>query len=135
MPFLLRIIENPKLARYVHSLDLKKWTSLLSLDPQYGDPFDQCALSLKEYYHLAEAARVAGLISTIRKYGHSNNITDRANAMIANSGGCGGMRTIEGWYDYLFEPDVHLDNVSYENNFCQLLQAGLEDPLFVLLIS
>src|SRR2546429_5690068 len=39
------------------------------------------------------------------------------------------------WYDYIYNPHKHIDEVSFDNKFCQLLRAGLEDPQVLLMIA
>jgi hypothetical protein len=131
-PFLRRIIENPKLARHVHCLDLKSWSNLTEINPMFGH-HDDPTLPPEEYGYFTKAARSARLISTVRQYDFNNTIVVRSNAMVSDPYDFS--ETVPGWYHYLYDPETHFDNVPFDNKFCQLLQAGIEDPLFILLLA
>jgi hypothetical protein len=130
-PFLRRIIEAPKLTRYVHYLDLKHWTTLIGINPLFGK-HDEKPLSVDEYEYFARAAKSAKAISTVRKYDVKNNILDRANALVDPTRID---EPIPGWADYLYEADAHIDQVPFDNKFCQLLQNGIGDALYFLLFT
>lgn len=90
---------------------------------------DHPQLSSEEYLYFAEIAKSTGLISTIRPYDSCSNVVDRIQAMIREQ------HTFPGWYDYLYESNTEFNDVAFDNKFCQLLQAGIEGPLFALLFT
>lgn len=39
------------------------------------------------------------------------------------------------WYDNAFDQNLVFSEIGYDRKFCQLLRAGIEDPLVVLLLA
>ncbi|QDS70456.1 hypothetical protein FKW77_009909 [Venturia effusa] len=130
-PFLRRIIDSPELARYVHYLDLKGWTTMIELDPRCGD-LTGIPLTVEEYDYFTRAAYAAKVISIIREFDSNSNMIDRANALVDHDHID---EPVPGWADFLYGPDTHIDEVPFDNKFCQLLQAGIAEPLYVLLFA
>lgn len=130
-PFLRRIIEFPKLTRYVHYLDLKVWTSMNDLDPMFGEIREK-PLSVDEYEYFAQAAKSAKVISQIREFDLNNTLTDRANALVDHDHID---EPVPGWADFLYEADTYIDEIPFGDKFCQLLQAGIGDPFYCLVFT
>lgn len=127
LPFVRRIIDCPELARYVRFLETDLWSTLTDRDPEFEDKDVSCVLSPEDYDYFAKAALSANLITSIREYDHKSNIVARTVAMVGLADD-----HVRGWSDFLYEPNTYIDQVSFDNKFCQSLQAGIEEPLFLL---
>ncbi|KAE9961511.1 hypothetical protein BLS_001888 [Venturia inaequalis] len=130
-PLLRRLIEKPEVRRHVHRLDLKNWSTLVEINPLFGT-HEEPALSTEDYDCFTEAARVAGLISSVLPFDPHSDLVKRSNDLCPEEWN---NEKIPGWYDYLYEPDCHFENVHFVSKFCELLQAGIEDPLFMLMLT
>lgn len=130
IPFLRRIIEHPKLARYVHYLETNLWSTLTDWNPVFEKEDVSCLLSPEDYEYFANAALSANVITLIREYDHKSNILVRAMRLV--DWPRRDELELPGWANFLYEPGTHIDQVPFDNKFCQLLQAGIEEPLFLL---
>ncbi|KAF2179490.1 hypothetical protein K469DRAFT_798882 [Zopfia rhizophila CBS 207.26] len=105
--------------------------TLGDLNPEFG-PFskDQYHGRGREGYVLfAEAAKTAGVISTTRSYEPTSGLRVRVlnNDVDWHDG--------IPWYRNVYGTEREIEDVTYDEKFCQLLRAGIEDPLVVLFFA
>ncbi|KAE9966399.1 hypothetical protein EG328_008978 [Venturia inaequalis] len=131
LPFVRRIIDYPRLARYVQLLETDLWSTLTDWDPEFESEDIDCVLSPEDYEYFANAALSANIIASIREYDHKSNIVARAVAMV-DLVDEEPLHHIRGWSNFLYEPNTYIDQVPFDDKFCQSLQAGIEEPLFLL---
>lgn len=129
-PFLQRMIERPDLTRHVRRLELRWWTTLDHMNPIYGRK-EYPELAADEYWFLTDAAISAGLISKVQRPGRTSELIKRVQRLLAD----GNWNEDEMWYEYIYSPLKRIDEVSFDNKFCQHLRAGLEDPQVALMIA
>lgn len=129
--FLRLLIDRPEVRCHVHRLDLKNWSTLIEINPLFGVS-QEPAFSNEDYDYFTKAARSAGLISSVQQFDLHSDLVKRSNNMCHVPWDD---ETIPGWYEYLFKSDCHFKNVHFDSKFCQLLQAGIEDPLFMLMLT
>ena len=127
LPFIVKVLQNPELSRYVHRVDLKEWTTLEDFN-LLGSPSTE--LSRVEYAMLTEAAKDAGVIADVLPYERKSYVVKQARTDI-----CDDIGVMGAWYIYAFRRDVAFHDLSYDRKFCQMLRAGIEDPLIVLLMA
>jgi hypothetical protein len=128
-PFLQRIIERPDLKRHVRRLELRWWTTLNNMNPARKQEYPE--LTLDEYWSLVDAAISTGLISKAQRCGRTSDLIKRVQRLWEDSNwNDNGM-----WYEYVYSPVKHIDEVSFDIKFCQHLRAGLEDPQVMLMIA
>lgn len=92
----------------------------------------QITLSENVYNYFARAAKSVNAISTVREFDASNTILDWANAFVDPDHID---EPIPVWSNFLYGADTHIDDVSFDNKFCQPLQAGVCEPLYFLLFT
>ncbi|KAF1961705.1 hypothetical protein CC80DRAFT_531548 [Byssothecium circinans] len=121
VPYLLRLIAVPKLTKYVRFIDFKPWGTLNEISPEFDPEFPlRDEPVLPDYYFIARAAQAAGVIKCITPFSKKNIIAETVN----NS------------------PVLHWDlfhdgsnPIPYDEKFCLLLRAGVEDAYVVLLMA
>jgi hypothetical protein len=138
LPFVKRLIDRPDLAKYVRRLELKTWDTLTTLNPEH---FNHDELQLAEflpsepseadYYLITSAAKSAGVIDSVCPYGATSRVVDEARRI------CREERDNPDWVWYvnIYDPLIHIDYVPYDQKFCQLLRAGTDDSLVVLIVA
>jgi hypothetical protein len=139
VPFLLRLIERPVLVKYVHRLELKGWITLNKFDPEMGDgtgeqfdAYQPPQPSEAEYQLLAQAAKQAGVVASIFPYERHSVVAVRARAIAV---GYIEFDEDSAWYEYIFDPEISIADIPYDQKFCQLLRAGIQDAHVVLLVA
>jgi hypothetical protein len=83
-----------------------------------------------EYLSLTAAARDQGVITEIHPYEHSSYLIE-----VARQSNSTGFEPPEQWYTHAFDRELTFSELSYDRKFCQMLRAGLNDPLVVLLVA
>jgi hypothetical protein len=83
-----------------------------------------------EYLSLTAAARDQGVITEIHPYEHSSYLIEVARKINST-----GFDSPEQWYTHAFDRELAFSELSYDRKFCQMLRAGLDDPLVVLLVA
>jgi hypothetical protein len=135
VPFIKRLVERPDLAKYVRRLDLKAWDTLEVIIPDHNnrqlDEFRPSEPSEADYHLITDAAKAAGVIDAICPYGESSCVVDEIRRF------CIEKRDDhdEVWYEHLYDNFVTINDVPYDRKFCQLLRAGTEDSLVVLIVA
>jgi hypothetical protein len=92
-----------------------------------------------EYTRFTNAARKTGVISDISPYEVESKLLNRLgrfrgeNVSDDDSSTLGDNGMV--WLRHAFETDLDMDHVSYDEKFCRLLRASIEDPLVVLLVA
>jgi hypothetical protein len=146
LPFLRRIIHRPDLCRHVRKLSLRHWITLQAFsikgcelysnvhnDSQKRFQFDSFSgndLTQADYLLLIQAARAAKVITEMVSYEQCScdiMATERWKLIKSDSRGYASMRALA--------PQLRRSNPSFDRTFCQMLRAGVEDPLVVLLIA
>lgn len=146
LPFVKKILERPELCKYVKKLDFKNWDTLDAFNPTYyerldGAPdegfkeaeFDQDRHpepTEAEYLMITEAAKMAGVITDVFPFEQESHIVNVAKPMKSR-----GLDSLEPWYTYVFDRDIAFSQLPYDRKFCQILRAGLEDSLVVLIVA
>jgi len=109
-PFIRRMIERPDLTRHVRRLDLRWWTCLSEMNPEYGE-YEFPELTVDEYRFLTDAASSTELISKAQRYGRTSDLIKRLQRPLdrddLNEDGM--------WYEYIYSPHKHIDEVSFDN--------------------
>jgi hypothetical protein len=138
--FLTVLLQYPERQKYVKSLELYSWSSLQSLNPGVPGfpvpvhwlpnfPRDPEAREA-DYEMFTNVAKTAGLIDTILPYEPTSSLVERALSLRALP-----TSNLPEWHKRIYDPDADIDDVSYDQKFCQLLRAGLEDPLVAILLA
>jgi hypothetical protein len=89
LPFIRKLIERPKLAKYVKRIDLHPWASLDLFQPEINNKRDvseieelrEQELSEQDYHLLTQAAQESGVISTIDAYEPTSRLIDVAETL------------------------------------------------------
>jgi hypothetical protein len=146
LPFLRRIIHRSDLCRHVRKLSLRHWTTFQAFstkgcefysnihnDSQQRFHFDSLSdneLIQADYLLLTQAARAAKVITEIVSYEQCGcNIMTTESWKLIKTGSPGDAST------RALAPQLRRSDTSYDRMFCQMLRAGIEDPLVVLLIA
>jgi hypothetical protein len=146
LPFLRRIIHRPDLCRHVRKLSLRHWSTFQASntkacelysnvhnDSQQRFHFDSPSdneLTQADYLLLIQAARAAKVITEIVSYEQcGSNIMATERWKLIKTGSPGYVST------RAFAPQLRRSDTSHDHTFCQMLLAGVEDPLVVLLIA
>jgi hypothetical protein len=146
LPFLRRIIYRPDLCRHIRKLSLRHWITFQAFstkgcelysnvhnDSQQRFQFDNLScndLTQADYLLLIQAARAAKVITEMVSYEQcSCNIMATERWKPIKTGSMGYVST------RAFAPQLRRSGPSYDRTFCQMLRAGVEDPLVVLLIA
>ncbi|KAJ4346708.1 uncharacterized protein N0V89_010640 [Didymosphaeria variabile] len=138
--FVKRIIRSPNLARNVKKLDLSHWETIDAFNPVYYDSangvpdvdkkvadFDEAKApepNEDDYLLYCRAAQAAGVIAEISPYETKSCIVEQARPMLSSQ-----VPDDEPWYTHI------IDGMSYDQKFCSMLRAGLEDPVIVLMVA
>jgi len=131
--FIFRLIERPDLAKHVRRADLRAYKHLSYFHPEHEvrrDCFtDQC--TELQYMTLTQAAIASGVIETAAPFEPESSLLQTMwiqQQMFDED-------DREGWQDYFYDQDVHIENVPYEAKFCKLLRTGIDEPLVILLLA
>jgi len=100
------------------------------MNPEYGE-YEFPELTVDEYRFLTDAASSTELISKAQRYGRTSDLIKRLQRPLDR----GDWNEDGMWYEYIYSPHKHIDKVSFDNKFCQLLRAGIEDPQVLLMIA
>lgn len=120
-------------------VELKCWSTLVDLDPKHqiedGEPWHYRAEagfpSPKDSAFFTEAAQNTGIIQKVWPYEPSSPLVDKSKAAHNH-----GIRGVENeWDPYIFRSMVTINTVPYDQRFCLLLRAGLEDPYVTLMMA
>ena len=146
-PFVRKLIQRPELRKYVQKLDLKPWRTLVDFDPEnymsslrnpgqreydsegfnrHRDPEPTQA----DYLMFTDAAKAAGVITKVFDFESESYVVAAARKT--------GLRDVDEsqtWYTHAFDPYIPTSDIDYDRKFCQLLRAGSEDPLIVMLVA
>ncbi|KAL1596980.1 hypothetical protein SLS60_008562 [Paraconiothyrium brasiliense] len=138
--FLKRIIRSPDLARNVKKVDLSHWETIDVFNPSFLESgnvipdSDQKATEFdyarapepneEDYLLYCRAARAAGVITGIAPYETNSRIVDQARPKLSSSPVPDPV-----WYTHIIK------GMSYDQRFCSMLRAGLEDPVIVLMVA
>ena len=130
--FILRILERPYLAKHVRRVRLGKYYHLddLSSMLDFLELFED--YELHRYQRFSEAAVEAGVIKKISPFDQS--IKSVMKRMDASSSGYSS-RSDQDWYAYLYDDDVRIEDVTYDVQYCRLLQIGFDEALVILLMA
>jgi hypothetical protein len=135
-PFVLRLIERPGLAKYVRRVDLRAYKSLAELNPEYGPISSRFYLedcTAEEYDKLTQAACELGVIDEALPFEPTSSIlrtmTSWEYQVQFNE------EDALGWYDFLYDKEVSIDDVPFDTKFCKQLRIGLDEPLVILLLA
>jgi hypothetical protein len=138
-PFLRTLLERPELTRYVHRLELKYWSTLDHWNPEYCEgrieEFQEHLQATPqpseiEYDTITQAAKSVGIISSIFPFEQSSSIVRKIWNQVLN-----GLSSDRVWYEYIYDADIRIEDVPYDQKFCQLLRSGVEDPYVVLMLA
>jgi hypothetical protein len=139
VPFLLRLIEYPGLVKYVQRLELKGWITLNKFDPEMGDRTEEGFDNYRppepseaEYQLLAQAAKRIGVVASIFPYEAHSTVVEQARGIAV---GYVELDWDSAWYEYIFDPELSIADIPYDQKFCQLLRAGIQDAHVVLLVA
>jgi hypothetical protein len=160
MPFIRKLIERPELTKHVRMVDLHAWEMLDAFSPDLDkertlralDDMRKNELGHEEYQVMTQAAKLAGVISTIDPYEPSSRLIDKAESMCGADGDINDLHLCEGLkllryatssltdvillgFENLFDDKLGCAQVPYDRKFCQLLRAGIEDAQAVLLVA
>ena len=139
VPFLLRLIEHPELVKYVQRLELKGWVTLNMFDPDMGnhteegfDRYRPSEPSETEYQLIAQAAKRIGVVASIFPYEACSVVVEQGRGMAV---GYIELDRDSAWYEHIFDPELSITDIPYDQKFCQLLRAGVQDAHVVLLVA
>jgi hypothetical protein len=161
LPFIRKLIERPELAKHVRSVDLHAWDMLDLFSPDLSndrtatefEDMRKRSLGSSDYQALTQAAKRAGVISKIHPYDPSSRLIDKAESMSSANADRDTSRPCKRTHlaalhkvvtesradiaglDYIFDDHLGFAQVSYDQKFCQLLRAGIEDAQAVLLFA
>lgn len=145
LPFIKRIIHHPELARHVKKLSLRPWDGLDRFNPAwYGssglysakgkrelfERYRKPSITEADYVMLTNAAKHTRIITDILPYESTSYLFQYAKNILISD-----LRLGELWYNRAFDPILVYSELSYDRKFCQMLRAGVEDPLVVLLVG
>lgn len=145
--FVLRIIRNPELAKYVKSLDLKEWEHSDTFNYRYLESAAvlqtvQGASKLNEHRELepteeeynlcAKAAQSSGVIKNIYPYDSKSGIGKRERPILWNDED---VTTLAFFNRHLIADQTMLENMSFDEIFCHLLRVGINEVYTVLLLA
>jgi hypothetical protein len=138
-PFLRTLLERPELRRYVHRLELKYWSTLDHWNPEYCEgKAEEFQAHLKatpqpseiEYDSITQAAKSVGIINSIFPFESNSSIVRNMWNRVLH-----GSSSDRVWYEDIYDVDISIEDVPYDQKFCQLLRAGIEDPYVILMLS
>ncbi|KAJ8116443.1 hypothetical protein OPT61_g2140 [Boeremia exigua] len=147
--FVLRLVKRPKLAEYVRAIDLKGWQTLNELDPihyvsnyelsgiqttreekiETFDRFQKPEPTEDEYALLTAAGMTAGIIKEALPYDPESDIIQKVRSMLPEDAPRGSP-----WFNNIFGDDA-VQNMPFDQKFCELLRAGIEDAYVALLLA
>jgi hypothetical protein len=138
VPFIKRLLDRPDLAKYVRRLDLKAWDTLEVINPENVgfdilqlDKFLPSEPCEADYHLITDAAKSAGVIDVICPYGATSCVIDEIHRICIEEWD----NDDAVWYEHLYDTVVNINDVPYDRKFCQLLRAGTEDSLVVLIVA
>jgi hypothetical protein len=130
--FIFRLIERPELAKHVRRVDLRAYKHLSHFNPAlrvHSRSFkDQCDGA--QYKILTQAAIAAGVIKSASPFERKSSLL-RTLPLLQQLF----QEDDEGWYDYFYDKDVHIEDVPYDTKFCKLLRTGIDEPFVILLLA
>jgi hypothetical protein len=141
LPLVKPLIERPELRKHVPRLQLGHWTTLVCFNTPYWESQDyekDIAFDMyrgpepteAEYLSLTAAARDQGVITEIHPYEHSSYRIEVARQISST-----GFEPPEQWHTNAFDRELTFSELSYDRKFSQILRAGLDDPVVVLLVA
>ncbi|KAF2028513.1 hypothetical protein EK21DRAFT_113850 [Setomelanomma holmii] len=134
-PFVLRLIDRPELAKYVHWVDLKAYRHIADLNPEHGpisdgqSDLEHC--TAEEYDKLTRAAIKAGVITEALPYEPTSSILKIMTTWEYQEQY--NEENAEGWYNNIYGEDI--DEVTFDEIFCKLLRIGIDEPFLIVLLA
>jgi hypothetical protein len=143
IPFLRQLCERPELAKYVHRLELRPWSTLPYMPRLTKLEWERVCVGIvepiqeTEYSLFTTAAKSIGIITSALGYEVESSLLRKANCpeYIERYYKMYELDSNREWYDDLFEDEIDGEDVSFDIKFCKFLRAGIEEPLAILLME